>query len=405
MARESEINFDAFDGAERLASALPWAVYRAVERDTGNAVRLAVLWPTERLSRERVRAALDWFAEAGYQTQRLSSSAFPAIRAYRSTGEAAYVATDLPTGRTIREILESDGAIPLEEAMRISSLAAEALAQAHASGWAHGWLNAETIRVDADGRVVLTDLGLGIAAAQAISGPPQPWPTRPGFLHPDPRRRDMQCLGLLVAQMLAGGLPDPVGVPRTEVFPQGTPPSVIQRVRGLINPESPDALTAPQWADFARVGDAPPPEPRRAGALDTAYYESAPSRSAPRSVPWTTVLGALLVIAVVAGGLALFRNASSLSAPPAPAVSESGVSNSTAPPPPAPDTLTKIQVGPINAADEEKMVARLKRMGFLPYVRPEGDKIYIQVGAFASLEGAKATEAQLSSAGLPIRVQ
>lgn len=108
---------------------------------------------------------------------------------------------------------------------------------------------------------------------------------------------------------------------------------------------------------------------------------------------------------MVVGGFALFRNAPSFSAPTAPAAVQPGGPESVPPPPPAPDALTKVQVGPFEAADEEKMVARLKGMGFLPYVRPERGKVYIQVGAFASPEGAKATENQLRAAGLPIRVQ
>jgi hypothetical protein len=199
------------------------------------------------------------------------------------------------------------------------------------------------------------------------------------------------------------------------VFPDEVPGGVVNRIRSLINPRVENPMTAAQWAQFARVGESPVEEPS-VEKPDESYYE-APSRvkagseSGPR--PWGRYAigagGVVALVALVAAGNALMGQREPTRPGPAQPASRpaaTGVSAAaTAPGSPVPDTLTKVQVGPISPGDEENVATRLKGMGFDPYIRREGGQVYIQVGAFANAEGAQATKDEISRAGLPVRVQ
>lgn len=296
--------------------------------------------------------------------------------------------------------------------MHVSSLVARALAAAHEAGWAHGFLNAETVWVDGD-LVLVSDLGLAIAAREMHSNA-SPYATTAGLLASDPRRRDMQCLGLLVTEMLTGSLPDPVGIPRPEVFPDSVPPPAVKKIRALINPQSVDAMTAAEWAEYAHSGESVEEEVEESAiaAPDVHFYDS-PSR---REIPWAWIATAMGFILLATAVIVLwFRQAPSntptaIAQPAAPPFSRATVPMSEVVPvvPPTalpPEVLTHVQVGPIQPADEDKTTAKLTAMGFQPYRKPEGSVVYMQVGAFANADGAKATVDLLQRAGFAVRVK
>jgi serine/threonine protein kinase len=349
---------------------------------------------------ERVRGGLDWFAEAGYQAQRLTSPAVPGVLSYRSAGDFAFVATDVPAGTPIRDWVAAHGPFPVARAMRISSIVASVLAQAHAAGWAHGWISPETVWIGEGDVVSVTDLGLGLAA-QPLTPGAAPYPAPGGFIASDPMRRDMQCLGLLLTMMLTGRLPDPVGVPRGDVFPDDLPGGVVRRIRTLINPQSERPPTAAEWASFAHVGESgeyTEPEAAEAPAgPDTAYYETSLPAASERPRLGTSLVTLALIL--IAGAATWFLYGGSQTGTPAPLKTPA---TSAAP---APDTLTKVQVGPVRPADVEETSRKLARMGFEPFPKREGGEIYLQVGAFANPDGAKQAESELKAAGLPTRVQ
>lgn len=428
---EPEINFEPFEQAQRLTSSAPWAEYSAVDSSTGRPVRLAVLWSSADLPPERTRASLDWFAEAGYQAQRLANHGLATVIAYRSTVEAAWVATEVPAGVTLRDLLREHGTLAVERAMEISSRVAATLADAHAAGWAHGFLNADSVCVDDD---VVTISGLGLAiAAQAMHPEAAAYSTQRGFLSTDPRRRDMQCLGLLITEMLVGNLPDPVGVPRTDVFPPSVPAAAVKRIRSLVNLQSEDSLCAAEWAEYALVGEpevieAPPPPP----VPDTRYYED-PAR---RDVSWTGIVtaAALVVLAIAVTGLWLQQWLASrqtvAKTPPAPVQAAPPVARGpvlpvasgapTAIPQPsrpvkpvvtqaaplAPDVLTRIWVGPIRPEDEAETEKRLRAlgMGLKPWPKRDGADLYLQVDALAISANADAEAETLRRKGFSVRV-
>jgi len=62
-------------------------------------------------------------------------------------------------GRTLREVFLEAGALPEPQTRAIGAQIASGLAALHAAGYRHGDIKPENIRIDAEGRAVLLDLG------------------------------------------------------------------------------------------------------------------------------------------------------------------------------------------------------------------------------------------------------
>jgi hypothetical protein len=345
------------------------------------------------MSAERRRSVLDWFAEAGYQSQRLASPGVPTVLGYRSDPDVAWVAVERPRGRTLREVIASEGPLASERAMLISGRVAAALAPAHGAGWAHGWLNGDTVWLDDDDSVMVVDLGLGLAVGPITGGLQQPFNARAGLLATDPRRQDLQSLGLLCTWMLTGRLPDPVGIPRADAFPKTVPAGLVREIRALIDPESREYMTAADWRGYSGL-DAGEDSGPGAG-----FYET-PSRARLSLPRWGKVLAGVVAALAIVWLATRYLTAPGGATQAAPDISAPAGPGRTA----NPDRLTAVQVGPIRPEDEQTTSARLARLGFSTFVRRDGDRMFIQVGAFASPDGAQELCKQLEDAGFNVRL-
>jgi serine/threonine-protein kinase len=123
-------------------------------------------------------------------------------------------------GRSLHEhalrVRRTEGALAIEEVIRLLSQLAEALALIHASGLSHRDLKPSNVMLTPDGRVVLIDFALGTPetlvnadddrsvgsagylAPEAIAGD-----VRPG----DGALLDLYALGVIAFELLTGGLP------------------------------------------------------------------------------------------------------------------------------------------------------------------------------------------------------
>src|SRR6266508_4031981 len=70
-------------------------------------------------------------------------------------------------GRSLREILERDGRLEVERAVRIVRQVAEGLAQAHEAGVVHRDLKPANLLIDAQGDAFITDFGVARSVTQA----------------------------------------------------------------------------------------------------------------------------------------------------------------------------------------------------------------------------------------------
>ncbi|RMG16895.1 MAG: serine/threonine protein kinase [Planctomycetota bacterium] len=140
-----------------------------------------------------------------------------------------YLLVEYAPGETLRELLRREGRLPPARAFAVFSQLALALAHSHALGITHGDLKPENVLVDAQGRVKLTDFGLGRVRASeaslALSGELRTQDAAVAGTIPymAPEQRDGQpadpacdvfALGILLHEMLTGKRPQPGDHPR-----------------------------------------------------------------------------------------------------------------------------------------------------------------------------------------------
>ena len=189
-------------------------VYEAVASDTGETVALKVIAP-ELVEHPEIRARFTQEAQIS------STLDHPNIVSVRATGEYAgtpYVAMEYINGRTLREELLDNGALPPSRAVRILVQIADALDYAHARGVVHRDVKAANVLLDdtdvAD-RVHLVDFGISATLASA-SGVTRTgcWVGSLDYVSPEviqggvaTERSDVYSLGCILYEMLAGAVP------------------------------------------------------------------------------------------------------------------------------------------------------------------------------------------------------
>jgi serine/threonine-protein kinase len=159
--------------------------------------------------------AADTAAQARFRVvaQTVAQLSAPGLAGVRESGEAEldgdrsvlYLVRDLVSGPTLDERL-NQGALPAGEALRVVAEVAEALAEAHRAGVAHGHLVPGNIVLGPD-HVKVTDAGLWPLRPRPAGGPV---PGGLGYAAPELTRgpptpaADMYALGVIYVACLAG---------------------------------------------------------------------------------------------------------------------------------------------------------------------------------------------------------
>ncbi|MDP6839555.1 MAG: protein kinase, partial [Planctomycetota bacterium] len=180
----------------------------------------------------RRRAALDREATAG---RAVSHANLAAVLARGQDSHGAYLVQEFIPGRSLQEVLAEDG--PLPEPLLRSTLRqlSAALATLHGAGWRHGDIKPANIRLDADGRAVLIDLGYAEPLAEPAPGAAplsHPRAGTPAYLAPEQARgqqggsaSDIFSLGVCAWQLATGTHPfsaDPGSRSSTEISLRAT---------------------------------------------------------------------------------------------------------------------------------------------------------------------------------------
>ena len=185
-------------------------VYRAFDRELSIEVALKVLRPelgADAGAVERFRRELRLAREVSHRQ----------VVRIHDIGEhegMRFLTMQFVEGRSLREILERDGRLPVEKCVAIVRDLAEGLAAAHAAGIVHRDLKPANVLIDSSGRATITDFGVarsfagdGLTRAGAIVGTPE-------YLSPEQiagdavdGRADLYALGLVFYEMLSGELP------------------------------------------------------------------------------------------------------------------------------------------------------------------------------------------------------
>lgn len=162
-------------------------IYQARDLRLERDVRLSVVHPS-------LAAALGT-ARFLNVTARLGRVRHPWVTQFIEAGDhdgALWFATTAPDGESIRERLTRDGALPIDQAIRLARTAAQALQFVHEEKFVHGALTTDNVFVTRDGDAALCDVGL----AQALA--------------PDSAtdaRGDQRALAAIAIEMLTGSPP------------------------------------------------------------------------------------------------------------------------------------------------------------------------------------------------------
>jgi tetratricopeptide (TPR) repeat protein len=140
----------------------------------------------------------------------------PAVAAVYDSGEAdgvTFIAMALIEGETVAERLERS-LMPIDEALQVTSAVAGALAHAHARGVVHRDVTSRNVMLARDGRVLVLDFGLALAAGVSRVSSSRTIVGTAAYMAPEvlqgrdaDARSDLYGLGVVLHEMLTGRLP------------------------------------------------------------------------------------------------------------------------------------------------------------------------------------------------------
>ena len=298
--------------------------------DTLLARRVAVKTLHPELSADgslRVRFKNEAISSASIEDQR--------IVAIYDTGDddgVAYIVMEFVDGRDLRRLLDEQGPLPPDTAVRIARNVALALEHAHRSGIIHRDIKPANVLVASDGRVKVTDFGIAkatraesdLTSTGVILGTARYLaPEQVRGEHAD-ARADVYATGLVLYEMLTGRLPFHgdtemgVALARLSTAPDPLPPDTPAAVGAIVercladHPDDrfPTARALAAALEATEAGDVTAPN-EVTGTLAVSPPPSSPAAPPAASPPpaqrrriW---VGAVLVAAVLAGaGAAAF---------------------------------------------------------------------------------------------------
>jgi serine/threonine-protein kinase len=208
-----------------LGAVWPAAVYLAEELATGRQVVLKVFPPE--LSRDRdFGGALARVARAVGSAAAAGGRIAAVQECERTEDGDLFLVVEYAEGRSLRAVLQEEGALHLRRALHLASQIAEGLEAAHEAGMVHGGLTPDDVLLDGVGE----DEGVrlqGFEAAAFRAGPAVeglPPDRRPGAAieytppeqlagEPATTRSDVYACGIILYEMLTGSPPFTGGTP------------------------------------------------------------------------------------------------------------------------------------------------------------------------------------------------
>lgn len=201
---------ERFEVGERLAEGIFFHTHRGQDTQTGRPVAVKILRPE--------------FTADEVFANRLLTEAQSAIRLHHPNishvydawreHDAVIIVCDWVRGINLRDRIRRVAPFPLPVAIDILHAAAEGLHYAHESGYVHGDLRPSNLIITPDGRVKLTDFGLGASVAASRKMQLSALEDAAGYLAPELMqgqppdvRSDIYALGCILYEMLTAAPP------------------------------------------------------------------------------------------------------------------------------------------------------------------------------------------------------
>lgn len=242
---EERVLSDRYRIVKHLARGGMADVYEAEDTLLGRAVAVKVLHANFASD----EAFVSRFRREAQAAANLSHPNIVAIYDWGKDAGTYFMVMELIRGRTLREILRSEGAILPRRAAEISAEAAAALSIAHQHGVYHRDIKPGNIMITDDGSVKVTDFGIAralddseeLTRTGAVIGTATYFSPEQAQGLPADERSDVYSLGIVLYEMLAGKPPftgeSPVAVAYQHVSETAQSPDAV-------NPDAPRELAA-----------------------------------------------------------------------------------------------------------------------------------------------------------------
>src|SRR5262245_64966092 len=246
----------------------------------------------------------------------------PHILTLLDSGEAQgllYYVMPYVEGESLRQRLDRERQLPVEEALRLTREVADALDHAHRAGVVHRDIKPENILLQA-GHAMVADFGIaravGAAGGTRLTTAGTALGT-PAYMSPEQvmgspdvdGRSDLYSLGCVLYEMLAGGPPfagptaESLGHQHLSVAPRPVtqlrttvPAAVENALQRVLAKTAADRFSAA--AEFG-AAIATPAAPAERGVQPLATAQRSAPRSSPRIPHWLALGGAVALVALV----------------------------------------------------------------------------------------------------------
>jgi len=199
-----------FEVDQELARGGMGIVFRAVDEQAKRPVALKVLSPELGLT---PRAA-ERFKREGRMVAELEHPNIVPVYRVGQIGGMLFIAMKFVEGRSLDEILDAQGPLPVPAIVLVLQAAARALAFAHERGIVHRDVKAANILLDRDGNVMVSDFGVALRGSDITLTADGAVIGTPGYMSPEQcagqratPQGDHYSLGMVAFQMLTGTLP------------------------------------------------------------------------------------------------------------------------------------------------------------------------------------------------------
>jgi len=243
VSAESGSRIDQYQIEELVAKSATSSIYRAIDVNSGRRAALKIPHPEvagdplfyNRLCRER---------DIGKQLDHPS-----VVKVIGDDDPScAYLATEWVDGQLLRSVLNEQGKLPHDRAVRLTIAICDALEYIHSEGVVHRDLKPENIMVLGQSRIKLIDFGIAsqVGARRLTFGKLSQVMGSPDYISPEQvkgkrgdERSDTYAVGVILYEMLTGNTPfqgnNPLAIMNSRLVNSPLPPREI-------DPAIPDVL-------------------------------------------------------------------------------------------------------------------------------------------------------------------